>query len=574
MKYICNPLNLEYKYQHHPKREYAHREAADPTVVHFKGMYYLFASMSRGFWFSTDLFDWEFYQTDNFPVYYYAPDVRQVGDYLYFTGSRKTSRCPVMRTQNPLTGEFEYVGKPFAMLDPNLFEDEDGKVYLYHGSSPKKPLLGVEMDIMTMKPKGKMTTFFRSHPEKIGWERTDSFSSCGGVSNPIFSKLAGGTTYIEGSYMTKHNGKYYLQYGAPDTAITSYGDGVYVSDAPLGPFEMQMHNPFSIVPGGFITGAGHGSTLQDIYGNWWHFSTMCVLVNSGLERRVGMFPCGFDKDGILFCNQNFADYPYSLPEAKKDPSSIKPEWMLLSYKKVGTASSSDVGYGADLALNESIKTCWRAANANPGEWYLLDMEDSYEIHAIQLNFADVKVPAKKYPRKETGGEITQKRHIDVESKLYTRYVLESSLDGKNWSVVVDKSKVETNLCHDTIILEEGILARYLKITGVEMPYQQPMAISGFRVFGQGKGKLPEKAKAVAQRVDTMDARITWGKVPHALGYNVRFGIAPDKLYSSWLIYEYNQLDLPFLNEAQSTYYVCVDAFNENGVTEGDVIMVQ
>lgn len=47
MDYYCNPLNLEYKYQHYGKA--AHREAADPTLILFKGTYYLFASMSAGF---------------------------------------------------------------------------------------------------------------------------------------------------------------------------------------------------------------------------------------------------------------------------------------------------------------------------------------------------------------------------------------------------------------------------------------------------------------------------------------------------------------------------------------------
>ena len=30
--------------------------------------------------------------------------------------------------------------------------------------------------------------------------------------------------FIEGSWMTKHNGKYYLQYGAPGTEFSGYSD--------------------------------------------------------------------------------------------------------------------------------------------------------------------------------------------------------------------------------------------------------------------------------------------------------------------------------------------------------------
>lgn len=53
-----------------------------------------------------------------------------------------------------------------------------------------------------------------------------------------------------------------------------------------------------------MTGAGHGSTIADKYGNYWHASTMRISVNHDFERRVGLFPAGFDKDGVLFCNQN------------------------------------------------------------------------------------------------------------------------------------------------------------------------------------------------------------------------------------------------------------------------------
>jgi hypothetical protein len=32
--------------------------------------------------------------------------------------------------------------------------------------------------------------------------------------------------FIEGAWMTKHNNKYYLQYGAPGTEFSGYADGV------------------------------------------------------------------------------------------------------------------------------------------------------------------------------------------------------------------------------------------------------------------------------------------------------------------------------------------------------------
>lgn len=49
------------------------------------------------------------------------------------------------------------------------------------------------------------------------------------------------------------------------------------------------------------------------------------------------------------------------------------------------------------------------------------------------------------------------------------------------------------------------------------------------------------------------------------GYNVLWGIAPDKLYSSWMVYGNNELLMKSLTIDQD-YYFCVEAFNENGVS--------
>ena len=58
----CNPLDLGYRYQHMKEGERiaGFREGADPTLVYFKGRYYLFVSMSAGFWYSDDLLHWDF----------------------------------------------------------------------------------------------------------------------------------------------------------------------------------------------------------------------------------------------------------------------------------------------------------------------------------------------------------------------------------------------------------------------------------------------------------------------------------------------------------------------------------
>ena len=61
-KFYSNPMNLPYKYQFIDTfgTKSVAREAADPSLVLFKGTYYLFPSLSGVFLYSEDLYDWKF----------------------------------------------------------------------------------------------------------------------------------------------------------------------------------------------------------------------------------------------------------------------------------------------------------------------------------------------------------------------------------------------------------------------------------------------------------------------------------------------------------------------------------
>ena len=599
----CNPLDLSYRYQHVKEgpRVAGFREAADPTLIFFKGKYYLFASMSAGFWYSDDLLNWTFHAAPDLLIYDYAPDVRQVGGYLYFCASRSGRSCPILRTADPLTEEFTLVSSTFEFWDPDMFCDDDGRVYFYWGCSNMTPIWGVELDPQTMTPIGEKKELISGHEDQYGFERpgengvvnkessvlyqtlkpfydaeTDSFhfppqmpSKMGNyeLSNVIAMFRALGKPYIEGPFMTKHDGVYYLQYACPGTQYNTYADAVYTAASPLGPFTLQPSNPFSSKPGGFMCGAGHGSTIADANGNYWHMSSMRISRNHDFERRVGLFPAGFDADGMLYCNQNFADYPHRVPAERFDAASQNPEWMLLSYKKPVTASSTEEGSDPALAVNEDCRTWWSAASNAPGEWLCVDLGKTYDVRAVQINFADDKLvvdfPADAY------GDDRKTRHIETREQI-TAYTLESSEDGEHWTLLMQVSRDCSNPYHE---FADGISARYLRVTGQAFPYGQVMRVSGLRVFGIGTGAKPAQADAAAVHLSDLDARVSWKPLPDAQGCNVRYGIAPDKLYMSWLVYDASEVQLSTLIAGQD-YYVCVDAFNENGITAGKVVKVE
>src|SRR5579862_9058922 len=66
----ANPVDLPYRYQ---SSSPAYREAADPTVMTFRGRYWMFASHSKGYWYSTDLLHWGFVEATGYQVDRYAP---------------------------------------------------------------------------------------------------------------------------------------------------------------------------------------------------------------------------------------------------------------------------------------------------------------------------------------------------------------------------------------------------------------------------------------------------------------------------------------------------------------------
>ena len=594
MKYYCNPINVNYRYQFnadprlHGKLQIC-REAADPSMICFRGRYYIFASMTLGVWVSDDLANWENHRLpQELPLYDYAPDVRVLGEWVYFCASNRDRNCDRWRTKDILNGPYERIEGSFSYWDPNLFSDDDGRVYFYWGCSNQTPIYGVELDPDTMEPIGEKKELVFGDPYANGYERIGENNSTLPASEeeieagyrafvansavpeeqlppdvkPLIRGMFSKRPYIEGAWMDKHNGKYYLQYACPGAQYNTYSDGVYVGDTPLGPFVLAENNPYSYKPGGFLPGAGHGSTMEDRHGNLWHTSTMRISVNHDFERRCGLWPAGFDADGELFCNQRYGDWPMALEgDPWRDPA-----WMLLSVGKEATASSFVPGHEPSMATEENVRTWWRAASNSSDEWLCADLGCVYDIHAVQINFADdqISIPCP--------GEIrpgSQARYIE-EADHFTQWKLEGSTDGESWFVIEDKSEAQTDLSHDLIIREEGFAARYLRLSDMAVPYGQNPCVSGLRAFGLGRGEKPAAPRFTAVRANDLDMLVGIKPQDSALGYNILFGSSPEKLYHSCMVFAAGEHRLGALIKGRE-YYVRVDAFNENGITEGKCV---
>lgn len=370
-KTYCNPINIDYGYGPIPNFvEWGkHRTSADPVIVNYKGDYFLFSTNQTGYWWSSDMLNWNFVSHPFLPEDVKAqiankwddlcaPAAWVQGDSLCVFGSTYSSLFPIWVSTNPKENQWSKAVEHFDIggWDPAFFVDDDGKLYMYNGSSNVYPLYGIELDRKTFQPTGTRKEMLLLDYNKIGWHRF------GEHMDNTFLK-----PFMEGAWMTKHNGKYYLQWGGPGTEFSHYGDGVAVGNNPLGPFE-HVSLPFSMKAGGFIRGAGHGATFQDNGGNYWHTSTMVINVKNNFERRIGIWPAGFDKDDVMYCNTAFGDYPYYIPDGKADHLRSRfTGWMLLNYNKPVQVSSSLGTYYANNLVDEDIKTYWSAKTADKGE---------------------------------------------------------------------------------------------------------------------------------------------------------------------------------------------------------------
>lgn len=562
---FCNPLSLPYSYQKKPREENLFREASDPTALYWREKYWIFASMSGGFWYSEDMAKWKFHKTSVLPDTDYAPDVCIINDKMYFVIAAPGKKTTIYATDDPLNDEWKVVSQFKSMLNPHIFADDDKRIYLYWGCSKNKPICGIQLDETTFKPVGTPVEIIKPNPVMHGFE-INSENNIAELNAGNGKISRNNMPFIEGAWMTKHNGKYYLQYAAPSTQHNVYGDGVYVGTSPLGEFHYQPHNPVSFKPGGFITGAGHGSTFKDKFGNYWHIATMRISVNDVLERRLGLFPAGFDKEGTFYCNNDFGDYPTLIPEYQWNPfNDSKPNWNLLTYKKPVSSSSIKEGSKRSYIVDENIRTFWSASEEDKTPWVVIDLSDICRINAVQVNFADSECRIEQGIPYNYHGAPNARRDLIIHSERY-EFTIEVSENGREFFML---KKCTTLSPHEFLVFDEPVKAKYLLIRINKMPHNGRVALSGVRAFGTMSGFPPEQVHDFkAERKSSTSAVLTWTEVPGALGYNIKWGISPEKLYSSWCVYGKNSLDINCLN-INKKYYFSIEAFNEKGLTRSE-----
>ena len=565
LRTYANPIDIDYRYNFEQKnRGISYRSGADPVIVVQRGKYYLFETIGDGYWESTDLGTWRHITPTRWPINdLVAPAVLAVRDTIYLLPST-TSPLPILMLTDAANGRVDFYNRLLPWLpmararetdslakpdsvqpgpwDPQFFHDPDTeRWFLYWNSSNAYPLHVIELDkSKRLEYKGTPKWLFGLDSAQHGWERFGQDHR-----SPI-------KPFIEGAWMTKHGGRYYLQYGAPGTEYNVYANGVYTANDPFGPFTYAPYNPVAYKPGGFVQGAGHGNTFQDLHGNWWNTGTPWIGVNWNFERRIGLQPTGFDADGQMYVDTRFGDFPHWLPTKPWQKSEeLFTGWMLLSYRKAVTASSTLDTFPARNVTDENPRTFWVARQNKPGESLTLDLGREYDLKAIQVNYADYKSGL-----------------YGTDSTVVTRFRLETSVDGQQWRSVADLSGETRDRPNAYIELPTPARGRYVRYEHVHVGAAN-LAISEIRVFGNGAGSRPKTPAGLTARrqPDQRDAVISWRPLAGVVGYNVRWGIAPSKLYQTYQRFadEGTTLELRALTVGQA-YWVAIESFDENGVS--------
>jgi Glycosyl hydrolases family 43 len=266
---------------------------ADPQIALFGGKFYIYPTtdgfanwLSTSFhaFSSTDLVNWK----DEGVILDLGPDVSFADNrawapgialkngvyYFYFSANLQIG----VATSTSPTGPFkDALGHPLVTtaqfggqsIDPYAFTDDDGRSYLYFGSTSAGGHV-VELN-----------------PDMISFKGT-----------PKAIPISG---YREGSLAFKRNGTYYYMWSEGDTRSVDYDVAYGTGTSPLGPFTRATVNPIlhkDTLQG--ILGPGHHSVLALPNGDYYiAYHRFAIPGGDGMHREVCLDRLYFNADGTI-----------------------------------------------------------------------------------------------------------------------------------------------------------------------------------------------------------------------------------------------------------------------------------
>lgn len=412
-----------------------YRSISDPSVIYHNGRWIMYPSYAIAY-VSEDFVHWRHVDI-GVPHLRYSPAVTEFRGRWYLLGHGMTE---LYRSDDPL-GPFEVCGhmtgvdgKPINTCDSCFLADGD-RLYLYWHSNfsglydmDVESVTGTAAAELDPDEPWKMLTA----PVEINhfdpsreWQRMGE--------NNQNARMG----WIEGQWVKKIGGRYYLLYSGSGTEYSSYANGVAYSDeGPLTGFAPQKnHDPFTEKRSGLMRAAGHGCLVDGPNGTLWSFYTCIFCYNHLYERRIGMDPVGIDENGELYC-PSVTETPQYAPGVLQAPEKGNGTgWKALTFMQRPTASSFSEGRTPLYASDDSVLTWWQPAAGDKTPWicFRLSSNTRYTIRALRLIWRDIGMETLK----------------GIKPGAF-RYIAEYSpaSDLVSWETLIDASDNSEDLCID------------------------------------------------------------------------------------------------------------------------------
>jgi len=266
-------------------------------------------------------------------------------------------------------------------IDAQFFQDDDGTVYFYYGgwSNCNVAIFNDTMDgFLPLDPVNN--PFVEGETQAQRDAKT-------------FKRVLGNGTrtnnvdgYVEGSFMFKRDGKYYLTWSVGAYTGDSYGVSYGIGTNPLGPFALQ--NQILETDRRVGSGPGHHSNMYieglDIWLMMYH--RRHPDTGTGMARTLCIDLMEFNEDGtikniVMTNGWHLYDGPdYGLVNLAREPG--------VTY----VASSITAARPARLAFTGSVSATsrWQAGTSDPGnvQYLMIDFgEDPVTYNEIEIWFA-------------------------------------------------------------------------------------------------------------------------------------------------------------------------------------------
>ena len=419
---------------------------ADPTIVEFDGIYYIYATTDNEMlasgaptlWYSRDLLNWYNYTLD-IPTLesinlrnFWAPDIVKGDDgryYLYFGNCQAgcniygyVSSTPVgpwtklHQDDTPVIGS-GFPRRGFPSLDAQFFRDDDGKIYAYWGT----------------------------------WVHYNGGYAVGELDGKSMSRMINGKNIpleqtpepFEAAYVLKHKDKYILMYSSASCHDASYNVRYSYADNPYGPFTPGENNPIlSTNADQSVHGPGHHSVLKqgEDYYIVYHRHDY-PMTRGGMARQVCIDSMIFENDStirkVIPSHRGIADiFPSELPVDLAFGAKTKAS----SYYRMNSPGY-DYTYKPSFATDNNNATMWKAADNSFPQTLEIDLGSVQKISRVMTQFEF--------------------------ASYYYQYLLEYSTNGKKWAVYADRS--DNRVSGSPMIDDKEVEARFLrlKVLGAE-----------------------------------------------------------------------------------------------------------